>query len=92
MQDTNSSLAIFILIVGVIASAIAGYFVWKNVDYFISRKDRYINSPFDLLKKKIGITATAVGAVIFIAFVISNSLMKKEKDKNKNTAPNYRSK
>jgi H+/Cl- antiporter ClcA len=92
MQNSNSTLAVSIIIIGIFAGAISGFLVWRNIDLFISRRDRYIKSPFGLFKKKIGIAATVAGIIIFIAFIFASSLIKKDNGKNKTSTSIHKSK
>jgi hypothetical protein len=56
-------MVIFLLLfIGLLASV----FTWKSSIFFLSRKDHYVNSPYELLKKKITMAATAFFSPVMI--------------------------
>ncbi len=66
--------------------AILAFFAWKFVDYFFSRRDRYVNSPYQLVKKKIRFVASALFIPFFIYYLIILPITRKTKEniQNKN--------
>ena len=48
----------------------------KYADYFLSRKDHYINSRYELFTKKLGWFVSAFFTSLFITFKILETLMK----------------
>jgi hypothetical protein len=65
-----------ILILPVIISLIIAILSWKYADYFLSRKDHYINSRYELFTKKLGWFVSAFFTSLFITFKILETLMK----------------
>ena len=65
-----------ILILPVIISIIIAILSWKYADYFLSRKDHYINSRYELFIKKLGWFVSAFFTSLFITFKILETLMK----------------
>ena len=73
------------LIVSVILSIIAGIAMWKYYHFFISRRDRYVNSPFDLVKKRLGMSISVGLGVLTVFVMIANQLTDKSKNKENKT-------
>lgn len=44
---------ISLLVIGGLLSIVGGFLTWKYADFFLARRDYYVNSKFDLLKKEI---------------------------------------
>lgn len=65
-----------ILILPVIISLIIAILSWKYADYFLSRKDHYINSRYELFTKKLGWFVSAFFTSLFITYKILETLMK----------------
>jgi len=66
---------IFLLIPFLIAIVVA-VLSWKYADYFLSRRDHYVNSRYELFTKKLGWFISAFLTSLFITFKILESIMK----------------
>ncbi len=66
---------IFLLIPFVI-SIIVAVLGWKYADYFLSRRDHYVNSRYELFIKKLGWSFSAFLTTLFITFKIFEALLK----------------
>ena len=76
---------ISLLVIGGLLSIVAGFLTWKYADFFLARRDYYVNSKFDLLKKKLSMSLGVVGKIIFLTIMVASSLTdKKQIDKTKN--------
>ena len=65
-----------IFILPVIISLIVAILSWKYADYFLSRKDHYVNSRYELFTKKLGWFVSAFFTSLFITFKILETIMK----------------
>jgi hypothetical protein len=65
-----------ILILPVIISLIIAILSWKYADYFLSRRDHYVNSRYELFTKKLGWSFSAFLTTLFITFKIFEALLK----------------
>ncbi|WP_304344580.1 hypothetical protein [Chryseobacterium koreense] len=78
---------ISLLLIGGLLSFVGGFLTWKHADFFLARRDYYVNSKFDLLKKKIYMSLSVAGTIIFITIMVASSLIdknKKQTEKSKN--------
>ena len=78
---------ISLLVIGGLLSIVGGFFTWKYADFFLARRDYYVNSKFDLLKKKLSMSLGVAGTIIFLTIMVASSLTDKNKkqiDKTKN--------
>ncbi|MFB2119802.1 hypothetical protein [Parapedobacter sp. 2B3] len=59
MTHPNEILAV--LLIGVIftISSLMAFFSWKYAGYFLSRRDHYVNSRYELFMKKLGWSISA---------------------------------
>ena len=69
----------FVLVVGIILAIAGGYFTWKYADFFLARRDYYVNSKFDLLKKKLSMCLGVAGTILFLTIMLASSLADKNK-------------
>lgn len=69
-----SGLLIFLLLIISIISAI---FTWKISGFFLSRRDYYVNSQYELIKKKLSMSLFAAFLPFVVAFLISPRVFKK---------------
>jgi hypothetical protein len=65
-----------IFIIPVIISLVIAILSWKYADYFLSRRDHYVNSRYELFTKKLGWFVSAFLTSLFITFKILETLMK----------------
>jgi hypothetical protein len=65
-----------ILIIPIIISLIVGILSWKYANYFLSRRDHYVNSRYELFVKKFGWFISAFFTSLFITFKMLEYLMK----------------
>jgi len=70
---------ISLIVIGVILSAAGGYFTWKYADFFLAKRDYYVNSKFDLLKKKLSMSLSVAGVILFLTIMLASSLTDKNK-------------
>ncbi len=78
---------ISLLVIGGLLSIVGGFLTWKYADFFLARRDYYVNSKFDLLIKKLSISLGVAGTIIFLTIMVASSLTDKNKkqiDKTKN--------
>jgi uncharacterized membrane protein YidH (DUF202 family) len=78
---------ISLLVIGGLISLVGAFLTWKYADYFLARRDYYVNSKFDLLKKKLSMCLGVAGAIIFLTIMVASSLSDKNKkqiEKTKN--------
>lgn len=78
---------ISLLVIGSLLSIVGGFLTWKYADFFLARRDYYVNSKFDLLKKKLSMSLGVAGTIIFLTIMVASSLTdknKKEIEKTKN--------
>lgn len=78
---------ISLLVIGGLISIVGGFLTWKYADFFLARRDYYVNSKFDLLKKKLSMSLGVAGTIIFLTIMVASSLTDKNKkqiDKTKN--------
>ncbi len=52
---------------------------WKYADFFLARREYYVNSKFDLLKKKLSMSLGVAATVIFLTILFASSLTDKNK-------------
>jgi len=60
----------FVIVVGVILAVTSGYFTWKYADFFLAKRDYYVNSKFDLLKKKLSMCLSVGGTILFLTIML----------------------
>lgn len=70
---------ISLLIIGSLLSIVGGYLTWKCSDFFLARRDYYVNSKFDLLKKKLSMSLGVAGTILFLTIMVASSLTEKKK-------------
>lgn len=78
---------ISLLVIGGLLSMVGAFLSWKYVDFFLARRDYYVNSKFNLLKKKLSMSLGVAGTIIFLTIMIASSLTDKNKkqiEKTKN--------
>jgi hypothetical protein len=83
---------ISLLVIGALLSFVGALLTWKYADFFLAKRDYYVNSKFDLLKKKLSMSLGVAGAIIFLTIMVASSLTDKnieqmEKTKNEIKEP-----
>lgn len=68
-----------IYIIPVIISLIVAIMSWKFADYFLSRRDHYINSRYELFVKKFGWFVSAFFTSLYITISILGAILKNHK-------------
>lgn len=68
-----------ILIVPLAISLFAAILSWKYADYFLSRRDHYINSRYELFLKKLGWFFGTFFTTLFITVKILEVIMQTNK-------------
>lgn len=68
-----------LLITPVIISLIVAILSWKYADYFLSRRDHYVNSRYELFVKKLGWFVSTFFTGLFIFSKILEILIKNNK-------------
>ena len=76
---------ISLLVIGSLLSIMGGFLTWKYADFFLARRDYYVNSKFDLLKKKLSMSLGVAGTIIFLTIMVASSLTDKNKREIKKT-------
>lgn len=61
----------FVIFAGLIVAAVAAYVVWRYANYFLSRRDYYVNSKFGILKKKILMCLGVASVILFLSFMLA---------------------
>lgn len=78
---------ISLLVIGSLFSIVGGFLTLKYADFFLARRDYYVNSKFDLLKKKLSMSLGVAGTIKFLTIMVASSLTDKNKkqiEKTKN--------
>ena len=70
---------ISLLVIGGLITLVGGFLTWKYADFFLARRDYYVNSKFDLLIKKISMSLAVAGTIVFLTFMVASSLTDKNK-------------
>lgn len=86
---------ISLLVIGSLLSIVGGFLTWKYADFFLARRDYYVNSKFELLKKKLSMSLGVAGTTIFLTIMVASSLSDKNKkgiEKSKNEIQKQRKK
>lgn len=65
-----------IFIIPVIISLVIAILSWKYADYFLSRRDHYVNSRYELFTKKLGWFVSTFLTSLFVTFKILETFMK----------------
>lgn len=68
-----------LFIISVIISLIVAVLSWRYADYFLSRRDHYVNSRYELFVKKLGWFVSAFFTALFISIKIIEVLIKNNK-------------
>jgi uncharacterized membrane protein YidH (DUF202 family) len=76
---------ISLLVIGGLLSIVGSFLTWKYADFFLARRDYYVNSKFDILKKKISMSLSVAGTIIFLTIMVASSLTDKNKKQRDNT-------
>jgi uncharacterized membrane protein YidH (DUF202 family) len=76
---------ISLLVIGGLLSIVGAFLTWKYADFFLARRDYYVNSKFDILKKKISMSLSVAGTIIFLTIMVASSLTDKNKKQRDNT-------
>ncbi|WP_304067918.1 hypothetical protein [Pedobacter glucosidilyticus] len=76
---------ISLLVIGSLLSILGGFLAWKYADFFLARRDYYVNSKFDLLKKKLSMSLGVTGTIIFLTIMVASSLTDKNKKQTEKT-------
>ena len=76
---------ITLLVIGFSLAFLGGFLTWKNADFFLARRDYYVKSKFDLLKKKLSLSFGVAGTIIFFTIIIAGSLSENKKQKDNRT-------
>ena len=74
----------------IVFAFVSFYVTWRFADFFLSRRDYYRNSPYELLKMKLKFSATVALTPLVLWFLVfqkmyNNSIKLKEEIKNKST-------
>lgn len=73
---------LWLLITGGLISIAGGYLTWKYANFFLARRDYYINSKSSLFKKKLSMSIGVVLKIIFLTLMITGSITSKIKKQN----------
>lgn len=65
-----------IFIIPVIISLVIAILSWKYSDYFLSRRDHYVNSRYELFTKKLGWFVSTFLTSLFVTFKILETFIK----------------
>lgn len=65
-----------LLLIPFVISIIVAVLSWKYAEYFLSRRDHYVNSRYELFTKKLGWSFSAFLTTLFITFKIFEAIMK----------------
>lgn len=57
------------IILGILLSIATTVVMWKNSHLFLSRRDYYVNSKYNLFKKRISMSLSA-GSVVLLIFIL----------------------
>lgn len=76
---------ISLFVIGSLLSIVGGFLTWKYADFFLARRDYYVNSKFDLLKKKLSMSLGVAGTIIFLTIMVASSLTDKNKKQTEKT-------
>lgn len=70
---------ILVNVIGISLSIFGAILTWKYADFFLARRDHYVNSKFDLLKKKASMSLSVAAAIILLTILVEESLSGKNK-------------
>ena len=65
-----------LLLIPFVISIFVAVLSWKYADYFLSRRDHYVNSRYELFIKKLGWSFSAFLTTLFITFKIFEAILK----------------
>ena len=65
-----------LLLIPFVISIFVAVLSWKYADYFLSRRDHYVNSRYELFIKKLGWAFSAFLTTLFITFKIFEAILK----------------
>lgn len=74
-----------LLVIGGLLSIAGAFLTWKYADFFLARRDYYVNSKFNLLKKKLSMSLGVAGAIIFLTIMVASSFTDKNKKHTEKT-------
>lgn len=74
-----------LLLIGGLISIVGAFLTWMHADFFLARRDYYVYSKFDLLKKKLSMSLSVAVTIIFLAIMVASSLTDKSKKHIKKT-------
>ncbi len=69
MQNHISSVIMFL---GLLISIISAFVTWNNANFFLSKRDFYSKSKFELLKKKVSLTCSVFFTVFIFFLMLAN--------------------
>jgi hypothetical protein len=75
-------MGVFIMILSVILGIFIATITWKVYPYFLSRRDYYRNSPYEIIKLRGIATIVAFILTVFYGGVVVESIHEKEKGEN----------
>ena len=70
---------LLLLMISCLISIAGGYFTWKYADFFLARRDYYVSSKFDILKKKLSMSLGVAGAIMFLTIMVTSMIADKNK-------------
>lgn len=71
--------AFIIPFIAIVISLIVAILSWRYADFFLSRRDHYVNSRYELLIKKLGWFISSFFTTLFIIFKILEVFILKNK-------------
>jgi hypothetical protein len=66
-------MAVFISILGCLLSAAGAYLTWKHAHFFLAKRDYYVHSKFDLLKKKLSMSISVAATILLLTLMAANA-------------------
>lgn len=82
---------IVLLVTGCLLSLAAGYFTWKHAHFFLARRDYYVNSKFDLLKKKVSMSLSVAVTILLLTLQLAGAFTGKP-EKNREMTSHIKNK
>lgn len=70
------------IILGILLSIVTTIATWRYSRFFLSRRDYYVYSKYDLFKKRLSMSLSAGGVVLFVFILLAGNLNKKGKQPN----------
>lgn len=70
MNNSTDFLVVISLFVALVVALVVAIISWRYADFFLSRRDHYVNSRYELLTKKIGWFISAFLTTLLIVLKI----------------------